>query len=52
MELEAQAQLNAPPELLELACACLRAVTRVNTHDGLSFALLCAVRDAVMTARR
>lgn len=50
-ELDALARRHAPPELLDLACTCLRAVARVNAHDSLSFALLRAVRDAVFGAR-
>lgn len=50
-ELHAMVYLHAPRELVALASACLRAVARADARDGLSFALLRAVRDAVFVGR-
>jgi len=47
-ELQAMAYTLARPELLGLMLTCLQSVARVHTHDGLSFALLRAIRDALL----
>lgn len=50
-ELHAMVFLHAPRELVALASTCLCAVARTDARDGLSFALLRAVRDVVLIGR-
>lgn len=50
-ELQDCAERYAAPELRGLALTCLRSLAVANSHDGLTFALLRAVHDAVSLRR-